>query len=432
MSPSPHGVRIGFRLAPRLLIACLLLARLARGTAPDRTAVGFPNCPAPPIVPPLEPPGRRRRTDLTGDPELVEIRYEIVGPPPTIFAATRINAIAILGDGCHALVGRRQCKKFDCLGGLSVLRASASGYFDPVQWPYETLVPDSILEVISPPKIASVAADPAERSGHGVVWLVNAHNKLPAGGPVAHWPRSPAKRLLLLGAARHSGDGVITRVVYTRDVHGQPVPVRAAGAVFTGLKVLLATDPHLGWALDVASGKRNGFHVAGVAAQDGLVFLGLRGPVMRDIAFILTLCLRPAKQAGTLAAGRLDSCVRAADGRRYAKLGLDLGGLGIHDLASDRRGGLVILARPVVGNGPARVFLLRGGPVFEEGVILQSDRTAQNGLPRLSALRELSQAEGKVSGIAVRGERFIVVYNQKERQLTNGVAEAQSFPLPSR
>jgi hypothetical protein len=145
-----------------------------------------------------------------------------------------------------------------------------------------------------------------------------------------------------------------------------PQPVRSGETVRAacvpsdggGLHALLEQDEHLGPFLNLP-GKDNGLDLEGLAVVGSRVLLGLRGPVLRGWAVILEIEPRPSKtdpETLELAPiGRDDPPVR------FVKHFLNLGGLGIRDLAR-HNGDLLILAGPtMVLDGPSRVLRFRGG-----------------------------------------------------------------------
>lgn len=114
--------------------------------------------------------------------------------------------------------------------------------------------------------------------------------------------------------------------------------------------------------------KENGFDIEGLAALDGRLFLGLRGPVLRGWACLLEIvCVETGE--GRLGLDRIDGSKR-----RYRKHFLDLDGLGIRELAVDGED-LLILAGPTMTlDGALRLFRLRRpGELDEDSVTGQDD-----------------------------------------------------------
>lgn len=125
----------------------------------------------------------------------------------------------------------------------------------------------------------------------------------------------------------------------------------------------LAEDMHLGRFLKIP-GKDNGFDIEGLAVtNEGRVFLGLRGPVLRGWAVILELEPEPDErdQSSLKLKGINSKNPFNPSNPTYRKHFLNLGGLGIRDLClhgSD----LLILSGPTMDlDGPVTVFRWKGG-----------------------------------------------------------------------
>ena len=171
----------------------------------------------------------------------------------------------------------------------------------------------------------------------GRLWLTGSHcivrpkrkDGMPSGAPCEEQP------------SRHLLGSV------TLDKNGRPRRKTAAALPFSGkgsLRGVLKRDPQLAPFLTIPT-KENGLDVEGIAAVGGKLFLGLRGPVVATRAVLLELPLKAA-------------ALRRPQ-KRMRKHFLDLGGLGVRDLAH-RGGELVILAGPVTSTGgPFRLFRWR-------------------------------------------------------------------------
>ena len=105
----------------------------------------------------------------------------------------------------------------------------------------------------------------------------------------------------------------------------------------------LGGDPHLGPFLTIPS-KENGFDVEGMVGRGNRVWLGLRGPVLREHAVILEFEMRLTKK-GHLKPRKLE------DGRRYRKHLLPSGGEGVRDLEVDGDDLLVLTGPVTAGDG---------------------------------------------------------------------------------
>ncbi|MBW3572124.1 MAG: DUF3616 domain-containing protein [Gemmatimonadetes bacterium] len=118
-------------------------------------------------------------------------------------------------------------------------------------------------------------------------------------------------------------------------------------------------DEHIHRYLKVP-GKDNGFDVEGLAAADGRLFLGLRGPVVRGWGVVLEV--RPV-QAGR--PERLKLKRIGPDGRRYRKHFLDLDGLGVREITADGDDMLVLAGPTMAVRAPATLFRWRGAAALQ-------------------------------------------------------------------
>jgi hypothetical protein len=117
---------------------------------------------------------------------------------------------------------------------------------------------------------------------------------------------------------------------------------------------LLAKDPWIGPFINLP-GKDNGLDIEGLAVCGQNLVLGLRGPVLRGWAVLITV--HPARHGDHADQLRLE----AVDGQRYQLHFANLGGLGVRDLC--RRGeDLLVLAGPTMQlDEPFRVHRIAGG-----------------------------------------------------------------------
>ncbi|MEG3439478.1 DUF3616 domain-containing protein [Pannus brasiliensis CCIBt3594] len=108
-------------------------------------------------------------------------------------------------------------------------------------------------------------------------------------------------------------------------------------------------------------GKENGLDIEGLAVKGDYLFLGLRGPVLRGMAILLTVKIAE-ESPGIL---KLEK-IGAGDARRYRKHFLDLDGLGIRDLRFDGDE-LLLLAGPTMTlDAPFYIFRLKNPLLLEE------------------------------------------------------------------
>jgi len=142
----------------------------------------------------------------------------------------------------------------------------------------------------------------------------------------------------------HPQDGTLLTARQLKSAKGGNQLVRA-----------LRDDEHLAPFLRIPS-KENGFDVEGLAAADGRLYLGLRGPVLRGWAVVLSVEPRETAKPGRLKLRMLDDV-----GRRYRKHFLDLAGMGIREL-SVHGDDLLILAGPTMAlDGTIALWRWPGG-----------------------------------------------------------------------
>jgi Protein of unknown function (DUF3616) len=100
--------------------------------------------------------------------------------------------------------------------------------------------------------------------------------------------------------------------------------------------------------------KENGLDIEGIAVCGDRVFLGLRGPVVGPYAIVIEIQVEIDSRGLTIARG---------DGPACKPHLIDLGGLGVRDLAIDRTG-LIVLAGPTLDmEGPFEIY--RAGSLLD-------------------------------------------------------------------
>ena len=165
------------------------------------------------------------------------------------------------------------------------------------------------------------------------IWLCGSHCRVrlkpnEVGAPSAAVGRGRSRHLL--GSIR-------------LDANREPIRESAVAMPFFGtgsLRSKLRRDPFLFTFLDLPS-KENGLDIEGLAVLPNEILLGLRGPVIDSHAVVLSL--------------PRDNGLPAAVGEPYRHM-LDLGGLGVRDLAYGA-GGVLLLAGPVTAaDGPFRIY----------------------------------------------------------------------------
>ncbi len=164
----------------------------------------------------------------------------------------------------------------------------------------------------------------------GYLWLIGSHSRARDRVTQTATPRQATDALASVGLNKNRcvllripivvGDDGLPRLVPS-----YPDPAARSGVITAGLMDdladAIAEDDHLK-PFAALPGKDNGLDVEGLAVtDDGRVYAGLRGPVLRGWAVVLALAV---ETAGTLKKGqRLQ--VRKGDG--FRKHFLDLGGL---------------------------------------------------------------------------------------------------------
>lgn len=190
---------------------------------------------------------------------------------------------------------------------------------------------------------------------------------------------------------------------------------RAAALRFnkTGNELLraLAQDEHLSPFLALPS-KDNGLDVEGLAARDGRLYLGLRGPVLRGYAIILGVALVDGRR-GEL---RLEA---------YAKHFLRLGGLGVRDLAA-YGDDLLILAGPTMTlAGDTAIYRWKGGMLAD---------TSKDSLVAPAALKEVlriapEDTTGAPEGLTVLDDKTLLVICDGGRKSGKSGAVAVAYSV---
>jgi hypothetical protein len=132
------------------------------------------------------------------------------------------------------------------------------------------------------------------------------------------------------------------------------------------LRKWLRGDEHIGPFLALPC-KENGLDIEGIAARGTRVWLGLRGPVLCEMAVVLEFNFR-VTAAGHLKARRIDGK------RRYRKHLIPTRGLGIRDLELDGDD-LILLTAPVTAaDGVAAIRRWKGAvEVTSSGVVPEKD-----------------------------------------------------------
>ena len=187
----------------------------------------------------------------------------------------------------------------------------------------------------------------------GWLWLVGSHSvkrQKPKGKSADEVARK------LLGTERDGNRHLLARIPIAADALEKKAGGRRAASLpatksSSALLKAVRADDHLQPFVDIP-GKDNGFDIEGLAVRGERLWVGLRGPVLREWCCILELRVE--------AEGRELRLVRSKHGP-YRKHFLKLDGLGIRDIAL-LDDDLLILAGPTMAHdGPAGVWRWKNG-----------------------------------------------------------------------
>jgi hypothetical protein len=213
----------------------------------------------------------------------------------------------------------------------------------------------------------------------GYLWLVGSHslkrNNPKPGKPVAENLKrlgsveSDGNRYLLARIPLDLGGAVPVLKKKVEEKRAKRVAGQLRGdAKGNELTTALAKDKQLANFLTIP-GKDNGLDIEGLAASEGRLFAGLRGPVLRGWATLLEMVV----QADDDSPSTLKLKEIGSNGSLYRKHFLDMGGLGVRDLAIEGDD-LLILAGPTMDlDGPVTVFRWRGGRKPKEASLVFND-----------------------------------------------------------
>jgi hypothetical protein len=249
---------------------------------------------------------------------------------------------AVVLDGDHLWVA--------CDEGCRLERLSRSGdgrtFAD-----HEVVGLDTVLDLPAPVEqeadIEGLAVD------EGWLWLVGSHSvkrKQPKGKSESEIARK------LLETSRDGNRHLLARIPIDDGALRRKDGARRAASLATtaassALLDAIRRDEHLK-PFVALPGKDNGFDIEGLAVRGLRVWVGLRGPVLREWCCVLELQLE-------VSGGEL----RLVDGDAgpYRKHFFNLGGLGVRDLAL-LDDDLLILAGPVmVHDGPSGIWRWKNG-----------------------------------------------------------------------
>jgi hypothetical protein len=343
-------------------------------------------------------------------------------PVPLSFAAAGDPAEFTLDLSAAARIGEDLWLGTDEGTRLARLRPDGRGGYGDASW-----YPLSELLDLPAPDDDEIDIEGLGHDG-GALWLVGSHSPRRQEADEG----SERQRLRGLGRVKRRGNRyLLARLPLVPDVASSSlIPVRRtedgrrAARLDGGRRRNLLTDAlrddeHLGRFLRIP-GKDNGFNVEGLAAADGRVFLGLRGPVLEGWAVILLVAPEADPDDDDLL--RLGRVGKGKD--TYRKVFLDLHGLGIRDLHFDGED-LLILAGPTMAlRSDAVVVRWRGAARQAEETMVSRDR--------LEHVLDLPYGSGGAEGvdhpegIAVVGEggdrSLLVVYDSPSSRRREGAS----------
>lgn len=171
-----------------------------------------------------------------------------------------------------------------------------------------------------------------------------------------------------------------------------------------------------------APAKENGFDVEGIAVEGDRVFLGLRGPVMCGIAFLVEVRVREGGRAGLKLA-------TLEDGSDYRLHPLPLHGLGVRDLLLHQQRLLVLAGATMALSGPQAVFALPRLPA--PGALVEFDSVRR--VLELPVVPGADHAEGMAILGQGREARLLVMCDSPAPRRRQGqhTVLADAFPMSS-
>ena len=250
----------------------------------------------------------------------------------------------------------------------------------------------------------------------GWLWIVGSHS-LKRDKPDEEDGRAKALRRMAR-LKRDPNRAFLGRVpLAMRD--GVPVPVARDGKrraaclrLFedrSKLKHWLRGDPHVGPFLDIPS-KENGLDIEGIEVRGTRIWLGLRGPVLREHGIVLELDLKVTKR-GWLKARRIDG--RA----RYRKHLICTQGQGIRDLAFDGDDLMILTGTVMTGDGPSDIWRWRDAVGAQVSGLKPVEHVAN-----MPYRGEVDHPEGLVRWPEGGGNAWLVVYDSPSDDRLHGDA----------
>jgi uncharacterized protein DUF3616 len=337
---------------------------------------------------------------------IVERRVELRFAEQSQATQTHTNLSAVRQDGRCLWLAGDETATLERLTAVTGPDGHVEGYDDQLTVALADLVP-------LPAGSAEEADLEGLASSDGWLWAIGSHSLKRKRVKDGHSAAKSRKRLATV--VREENRFVLVRLPLVQGPDDLPVPVAKDGerhaAVLGGrgdaLTDLLTGDPHLAPFLAIPS-KDNGVDIEGIAAMPGgdRLMVGFRGPVLRGWAVLMEI--RPETDPGDPQRLRL----RPLDGPApYRTHFLDLGGLGVRDLAP-YGDDLLILAGPSMSlSGPVRVLRWPGAARVDAPAVVHAGD--------LQLLGEVPHGDGEdhAEGITVLddpygpGPTLLVVYD---------------------
>lgn len=208
----------------------------------------------------------------------------------------------------------------------------------------------------------------------GWLWLVGSHSVKRGKPKKGSSSQEVVRKLSKLG--RDGNRHLLARVplvngcVKTTDGRRTAAALRATDSSSALLDGVRQRDPVLAPFIPLP-GKDNGFDVEGLAVRGPKVFVGLRGPVLREWCCILELDID--------AQGSHLHLKPFKEGTPYRKHFLKLNGLGVRDLVMLDNDLLILVGPSMAHDGPCEIWRWKNGV------------RAGNGTPEVTRLLELPQ-----------------------------------------
>lgn len=280
----------------------------------------------------------------------------------------------------------------------------------------------------------------------GYLWLIGSHSLSRKKAEKDETDKKNLKRLAKISEPEQNRNRYVLARIPLVERNGRHTPEKQTeqnGIIRTAAQLRLANngneltavlteDDHLKPFFAIPS-KDNGFDIEGLAVtNDGRLFVGLRGPVLRGWAIILEL--KPEVDKSNPSVLEMKSFDQSdADASLYRKHFLELGGLGIRDLYIDGSD-MLILAGPTMNlDGPVSVFRWKEGVQKNEECLVWYDDNILQKIINIPYGEGKDHAEGMTSFSANAGKinSLLIVYDvaAEDRQKEPATLIADIFHL---